>query len=466
MAETLTDKEIQHLYWRAGFGITYSELVTISGQSKTKIVQGLFAKSKKEQLLQLDLSMLQQDAKNASKEEKKNFRKLRNEKLLELNQQWFQQMKTTEGVLRERMTLFFQNHFSVQIRDPRFMQPLHNTIRKNALGNFGELLVQVSKTPAMLRFLNAKQNRKGRPNENFAREVMELFTLGRDNGYTEKDIKEAARAFTGWSFNKQGAFVFRAKTHDVGVKTVLGNTGNFDGEAVLKILLKEKQTARYLSLKLYKYLINETPDMTNVELMANAFYEANYDIKTWLETVFMSNWFYATKNIGTKIKSPVDLITGLSRQFDVRYTKPKTMLFIQRQLNQILFYPPNVAGWPGGKYWIDSSTLMIRLKLPSVVLNGGVIDISVKEDMPENMLMIQNKVQQKKKRGIEKRIGATVQWESVLAAAKDRKKEEITTFFIQPELSVAAKRIVEKSAHVDTKNFIVELLSLPEYQLC
>ncbi len=465
MKRVLTDKEIQHLYWRAGFGITYHELIKMRGLSKQKIVAHIFAKSTNEQLLELDLKMLEKGDKKMSKVEKNTIQKLHNEKLLELNQLWFMQMKTTEGVLRERMTLFFQNHFSVRMRHATYMKDLHNRIRKNALGNFGELLLEVSKTPAMLRFLNAKQNRKGQPNENFAREVMELFTLGRDNGYTEKDIKEAARAFTGWGFNKQGQFVFKEKHHDFDNKTILGSTGNFDGEAVIKLLLKEKQTAHYLSIKLYKYLVNDTPNPEHVKSMTNAFYSSGYNIKTWLESVFMSDWFYDKQHIGVKIKSPVDLITGLSRQFDVHFNKSKVLIYLQRQLNQMLFYPPNVAGWLGGTHWIDNSTLMIRLKLSSVILNGGMIDTSLKEDMPENIMM-QGQNSKAKKYGIQKQVDASVDWQVVLVMVQDLDKETLTNFFIQPQLSITAQQLIKESVHLDHKNFIVKLLSLPEYQLC
>lgn len=470
MTLKLTDKQIQHLYWRAGFGITYSELQVVRSFSKQQIVDDLFSKSKKIQLLQLDLSMLDKNPKELSKEQKIDLRKLRGKKLHELNLLWFKQMKITEGVLLERMTLFFQNHFSVRIKFPRYVMDLHNTIRKNALGNFGELLMHVSKSPAVLSFLNAKQNRKGHPNENFAREVMELFTLGRDNGYIENDIKEAARAFTGWNYDRKGTFIFKGKQHDVGSKTFLGSTGDLNGDAIIRLLLKEKQTAKYLSLKLYKYLVNDIPEEAHVEAMAKSFYESNYDIKTWLSTIFMSDWFYDAKNIGSKIKSPVDLITGLDRQFDINYSGPKALIFLQRQLNQIVFYPPNVAGWVGGKNWIDNSTLMIRLKVASVILNDGFIDISVKDNMPEEMIMMQRKKDKMKKKGIKNGIGkslkATANWELFLASISGASKEKLVDFFIQPSLSNTANNMVRNATQYDTKKFMVALLSLPEYQLC
>ena len=150
-------------------------------------------------------------------------------------------------------------------------------------------------------FLNNQQNKKQHPNENFAREVMELFTLGRGN-YTENDIKEAARAFTGWGYNVGGDFVFRKNQHDTGTKTVLGKTGNFDGDDIIDILLEQKQTAIFITKKVYKFFVNENIDAEKVEWLGNRFFQSGYNIKNLLEDIFISDWFYAEKNIGTKIK--------------------------------------------------------------------------------------------------------------------------------------------------------------------
>ncbi len=462
MVASLTDKQIQHLYWRAGFGITPKELKKVQSYSKKKLIDHLFEQSNAVKPLYVDLGILKKNPEQLTKDEKKEFRKLQNQKVLEMNTLWFQQMQKTEGILREKMTLFFQNHFSVRLRMPQIMLHFHNTIRKHALGNFGEMLMEVSKSPAMIRYLNNRQNRKGSPNENFAREVMELFTLGRDNKYTETDIKEAARAFTGWDFDKQFEFVFRKNRHDTGVKTVLGKTGNFNGEDIITILLKEQQTANYITEKIYRFIVNDSPDPKNIKTLAKAFYESNYDIESLLRDIFMSKWFYDQKNIGVKIKSPVDLITGLGRQFNTTYEKPKALFFIQRKLNQMLFYPPNVAGWPGGRYWVDSSTLMIRLKLGSIILNNGVIDIDIKDDMPENR-MIQKK---SKKTGLAKRIRATGDWNAFLPHLNNTSKKDLVDFLIQPQLSETAQKIIAASKNDNTQEFIVELLSLPEYQLC
>ena len=176
-------------------------------------------------------------------------------------------MINSEAQLREKMSLFWHGHFACRVMNIYFQQQLLDIIRENALGNFGDLLHEVSKSPAMLSFLNNQQNKKQHPNENFAREVMELFTMGRGN-YTEEDVKEGARAFTGWGFNLQGEFVYRPFQHDNGKKTFLGKTGNFDGDDIIDILLEQKQTAKFISQKIYKYFVNDTPDIEKIEWLA------------------------------------------------------------------------------------------------------------------------------------------------------------------------------------------------------
>lgn len=174
--------------------------------------------------------------------------------------------------------------------------------------------------------------------------------------------------------------------------------------------------------------------------------------------------FYETQNIGVKIKSPVELLVGLSKPFRIAYKDPKVLLYLQRKLNQTLFLPPNVAGWPGGKSWIDSSTLMLRLKLASVTLNDGVIEWNNNDD--GTTAMMREKFYNKVKSKMQRKVKATPNWQLFLASLEKENKEELIDFIIQPELSNGAKMVVNKLDSKDTKNFIVELMSLPEYQLC
>ncbi|WP_109299303.1 DUF1800 family protein [Aquimarina sp. AU474] len=465
MMISLNDKQIQHLYWRTGFGISNHELKIVRKLSKDQIIDQIFIESTKASALSMDFGILEKHPKDLSVAERKQARQLRNKKMSELNILWFKQLTTTKEVLREKVTLFFHDHFAVRLRTPRACIHLNNVIRNHALENFGDMLMEVSKSPAMLIFLNNRQNRKNSPNENFAREVMELFTLGRDNQYTETDIKEAARAFTGWNFTQNGSYIFRKNHHDYGVKTVLGKTGNFTGEDIIKILLEQKQTARFICQKLYRYFVNDIINQNHIEILTNAFYDSNYNLKTVFNLMFKSDWFYDSKNIGTKIKSPIELMVGISKPFKVEYENPKVLLYLQRRLNQMLFFPPNVAGWPGGKAWIDNSTLMLRLKLASLTLNSGVIEWQDKIDIPENPMMSQQ-VYQKIKSKLQKKVKTEADWDIFLSNLESKNKIALTHLIIQPELSKAANRVVSNLDENDTKNFIIELMSLPEYQLC
>ncbi|RYD68844.1 MAG: DUF1800 domain-containing protein, partial [Sphingobacteriales bacterium] len=288
--------------------------------------------------------------------------------------------------LREKMTLFWHGHFACRSNNPMYAQQLNNIQRQHGLGSFRTLLIEVSKSPAMLQYLNNQQNKKGKPNENFARELMELFTLGRGN-YTENDIKESARAFTGWTYDKDGTFFFRKNQHDDGTKTFFGKIGNFEGENIIDIILDKPETATFISRKIYKFFVNDTPNEEHVKELANHFYNAKYDISEMMRKLFTADWFYSPENVGTKIKSPSEFLIGLSREFFVTYNKPQVLIQLQSSLGQYLFNPPNVAGWPGGQNWIDSSSLMLRMRIPSLVLNDGEIDFSGKAD-PEDEAVI------------------------------------------------------------------------------
>ena len=301
-----------------------------------------------------------------SDEERKQFRREQLQKGVELRSWWVTEMLTTPSPLTEKMVLFWHNHFvsSLQkVRSPVLMYRQNLLLRKHALGYFGDLLHDVSKDPAMVVYLDSASNRKGQPNENFAREVMELFTLGEGN-YGEQDIKEVARAFTGWSVDPDsGEFVFRRAAHDDGVKTVLGRSGNFDGDAVLDILLAQPQTAEVIVTKMWREFVSPTPDPVEIKRIARMFRDNRYNIKVALRALLLSDAFYAPQNRAALIKSPVELIVGTLRQFHFETGEVTPFLFVSRQLGQDLFAPPNVKGWPGGEAWINSATLLARKQL-------------------------------------------------------------------------------------------------------
>ncbi len=395
--------------------------------------------------------------------------------LKNMNVAWLNNMINSKTQLREKLTFFWHGHFACRARNAMYSQDIFNIIRENALGNFGDMLRAVSKSPAMLQFLNNQQNRKGHPNENFAREVMELFTLGRGN-YTENDVKEAARAFTGWNFDKNGAFEFKKRTHDAESKTVLGQTGNFDGDDVLNILLKNPQTANFICKKIYKFFVNEKVDDTNVQYLAKRFFKNNYDIKKLLEDIFTSDWFYDEKNIGTKIKSPVELMVGIRRFLPLTMDNDDAQLLFQRVLGQILFYPPNVAGWPGGKNWIDSSTLMVRLQIPQALSSKDAIEIKPKADDDTNMGMTEEKKMRIGKRAAFSKTGASsiINWVIVNKIFESTARPKLATTIIDSLLqtkgriadNVLANYYNNENRENFIKSVVINVMSTPEYQLC
>lgn len=476
----------QHLLWRSAFGPMAENAASLDDLSQKKLWALLLKTSSKQptkiQVAQnlvdglyngvQDLAM--QNELTKAEAGRKRRQQSRDE-LKNLNLMWLDEMINSEAQLREKMSLFWHGHFACRVINSFFQQELLHTIRTNALGNFGEMLKAVSKSPSMLQFLNNQQNRKGKPNENFAREVMELFTMGRGN-YTEKDIKEAARAFTGWGFNLQGEFVFRKNQHDTGSKTFLGRTGNYDGDDVLNILLEQPQTAVFITQKLYKYFVNENTDDKNVQWLSQRFYDSNYDIKKLLEDIYNSDWFYTEKNIGNKIKSPIELLAGIRRLLPLELDNDQSQLLFQKVLRQILFYPPNVAGWPGGRTWIDSSTLMVRLQIPQVLAAKESLTIRAKNDDDVNMgqMMEQQQRINKNKMYTRKGASASIEWVPVIKIFEKTKREnlaqKIADTLLQSKSRLDTKLLDKYIASDSRENFIktavIQLMTTPEYQLC
>lgn len=447
----------KHLLHRASFGVDLKDISRIKNSSPQEIWKELLKKSEKYSPININLEdFFAYKPKEANAEMKKFFQKKNKEENAEIILNWYQNMISSEAQLREKMTFFWTGIFATRNVVSRFNLQLLNIIKENALGNFGDLLLAVSQSPSMLQFLNNQQNKKDHPNENFAREVMELFTMGRGN-YTEKDIKEAARAFTGWSFTPEGIFIMRPKLHDFGNKTFLGKTGNFDGTDILKIILEQKATAKYITKRMYQFFVNEKTDENLVNELAEKFYQSNYDIKTILNEIFTSKWFFGEKNMGTKIKSPIELMVGIQKILPISIENPKTLIIYQKLLGQMLLNPPNVAGWPSGKAWIDSSTLMLRLKTPQIWSGIISLDYAPKDDDDQNMGMMQ-KMLPKNLQGNFK-----IDWESV---SKNLKNENLEDILLQSKKSIPENVINEFEIADEFKSRVIALMSTPEYQLC
>jgi uncharacterized protein (DUF1800 family) len=485
-----TQQKNQHLLWRAGFGpsalqvdglkkLTTSELFKSLQKSSSKkpayidvvddFLKNMYARA--------DEMDRQQKKKELDADMKKMIREKNRDGIKNLNLTWFYQMVEGEDQLREKMSLFWHGHFASRNLNIFYQQQLLDVIRTNALGSFRDLLMAVSKSASMLNFLNAQQNKKDHPNENFAREVMELFTLGRGN-YTENDIKEAARAFTGWSSTMQGDFVFRKFQHDDGNKTVLGKAGNFEGEDVLNILLDQKQCARFISQKIYRYFVNENVDKEKAEWLADRFYKNNYDISKLMEDIFTADWFYDEKNVGTRIKSPVELVAGMQRILPMKLDNEEAMLLVQRLLGQVLFYPPNVAGWPGGKSWIDSSTLMVRMRIPQMINDRDEINLKPKiDDDVMGGLTDKGELNTDKQKGygkINKPINATIDWKSFMknfdSVPRENLLSSLAATLLQTPMKVPADIVKNETDSATRESFIksatLQIMSMPEYQMC
>ena len=459
----MNKKHIQHLYWRVGFGILPKELHNLSSKNKKDVVNNLLQTSKKVIPLKIDtveLDALMAVSYEKIKENIKKIQQISKQKTKDLNIAWFDRLTNSDALLGEKMTLFWANHFVCEDNNFVFTQQFHNTLRAHALGNFGDFVKAVSKEAAMTKYLNTKQNKKEKPNENFARELMELFTLGVGN-YSEEDIKESARAFTGYSHDLQGEFVFRNRQHDDGIKTFFGKTGNFNGDAIIDIILENKQCAKYICGKMYRYFVNDTIDENHVNEMANVFYK-DYDIENLMRHILLSDWFYEEKNIGTKIKSPIEFLAGLRTVVPIDFKNQKQLSYIQKLLGQILLNPPNVAGWKGGRNWIDSNTIMLRLKLPSILLNNAYIS-KAKQGYSDDTLEDKKAIFKKQ---FGKRFDTSADWSYFENQFKSIDIIDLENHLLACSMNEDASAYLKSLNKVSKQEHCVQLMSLPEYQMC
>ncbi|WP_164465183.1 DUF1800 domain-containing protein [Chryseobacterium lactis] len=458
MADSLVKNK--HLLWRAGFGIGINQIDDLKNKNIKTLMNELF---KQDSFTEVNYDTPDTDPtadymnSNAPAEKKKEMQRINREQNNELNLNFLDKMVNSKEQMREKMAFFWHGHFASRVLNPKFNRQLLNTIRKNALGNFKDLLFEVSQSPAMLNFLNNQQNKKDHPNENFAREVMELFTMGRGN-YTEKDVREGARAFTGWSYDKEGNFKERKNLHDEGTKTFLGKTGNFSGADVLNIILEQKSTSQFITTKIYKFFVNENVDKDIVDKLSTGFYNSGYDIKKLMTEIFSSSWFYDQKNIGNRIKSPVELMAGIMRVLPMHIQNPENLIVYQKLLGQMLLYPPNVSGWPNGKSWIDSSTLMLRLQVPQIWSGLRPLEYSPRQDDDIDMGMKSRETALNK---TFKNPNITIDWDRVDKIFTSKKCED---YLIQNSKSLDMNT-VNSFSDKSIKMTVINLMSTPEYQL-
>ena len=291
--------------------------------------------------------------------------------LVELRLWWIERLVESPRPLEEKLTLFWHGHFTSGAREVQrtwFLLEQNEFLRHYASATFKELLIGISKDRAMLVYLDNARNSVRSPNENYARELLELFTLGVGN-YTEADIRSAARAFTGWSLDEEG-FRFRPGEHDDGIKRFLGRAGALDGDDVIDIILEQPACSKFLARALLVYFVTPEPSREFVDRFAAEIRRNNYSIRPSLRTLFLSEGFYDEKHRGALIKSPVELLVSTARQLGVRVSDLPSAAAAMSEMGQELFQPPNVKGWVGGTKWINTATLFCRYNTVAGLIFG------------------------------------------------------------------------------------------------
>ena len=378
-----------HLLNRAGFGGTPEEIQKLADLGMDQAVSLLldyenipdpvpnpdWAKPNPE-----EIARFREGIKNAATpDEKKKLQQeqqqLFQRRMLELRGWWLQRMARGPRPFQEKMVLFWHGHFATSIekvRNPYFMWRQNELFRRLATENWQHLLTEAGKDPAMLIWLDQAQSRRDHPNENFAREVMELFTLG-EGHYTEHDIAEAARALTGWSLEpSEQKYIYRPRIHDDGDKTFLGRTGNFDGDDVIETIVAQPQAAKFITAKLWNYFAGQMPSPELNGALADVFRTNGNNFKPFLRALFRSEEFYGDNIVRNQVKSPVQWLIGSVRMLECELPPPIVSWGMVRQLGQDLFAPPNVKGWDGGVTWITTNTLLTRYNDAQSLVEGTV----------------------------------------------------------------------------------------------
>ncbi|CAN7695673.1 DUF1800 domain-containing protein [Paenibacillus sp. LjRoot153] len=366
-----TNKEVVHLLLRAGFGVAKEEVAACLELGKEETVRRLVTGE----------ALIDKVTKLASFDEFHADGKNALDPLLLVDQQmyWLYQMVNSQAPLIEKMTLFWHGHFATanyKVKDAALMVRQNELFRQYALGNFKELLTEIGKDPAMMIWLDVNQNKKGKPNENYAREVMELFTLGIGH-YTEMDVKESARAFTGWTYNKNDHKVnYNAKQHDNDAKTLLGESGKLDADDVIDILFHQEALPTFLATKLLNYFATETPSDRWIQNIAGLIMK-KYTLGEVLQVLFLSDEFYADTNRMALIKTPADYVAGILKCCKLSVAKGHAQAM--RKMGQELFVPPDVAGWRGGASWLTTNCLLARFQFAEGIakqMNGQQLNSS------------------------------------------------------------------------------------------
>jgi uncharacterized protein (DUF1800 family) len=373
-----------HLLRRAGFGGTPDEVASLSHMTPHDAVESLIHFPDTSNLPapenvydpRPDLAGIRLMSDEQRRQTQNASRKAQVESIASMQMWWLNRMLTTPAPLQEKMTLFFQGHFTSAAVEkgvwPTYVWQQNQLFRSNALGNLRDLTLAVSKDPAMLLYLDNASSNKSHPNENYARELMELFTLGHGN-YSEEDIRQSARAFTGWTLDRAaGAFTFNARIHDDGTKTFLGRSGDFDGADIVQIIYQQPACSRFWSQTLLSFFVYNDPEPELVDAFARVIQRNDFALAPSMSVLLRSNVFFSDRAYRALVKSPVEFVVGSHKAFGL----PEIAMGTPRALaamGQILFHPPNVAGWPGGANWITSETMIARQNAVEALVNSQMM---------------------------------------------------------------------------------------------
>jgi uncharacterized protein (DUF1800 family) len=463
-ADPWNRKWAAHLYRRAGFGASGEELAEAETRGFNPTLELLLTG----QPGAADLVATLNDTGRAAAARDTDGAQLRG--------WWLYCMLQGGHPLREKLTLFWHDHFATslaKVRDAKLMFRQNALFREHALGKFGPMLRAVGRDGAMLVWLDSNSNVKGKPNENYAREVMELFSLGVGN-YAERDIREAARAFTGWHTDGTG-FKLNAAQHDEGEKTVLKQTGNWGGDDVVTILLEQPACARFLVRKLYALLVSEVPPPAGLlEPLCDLFRKGDYDAAALVRAMLSSRLFFSEHAFRKQVKSPVDFVLGAVRATYRRYAeadahyRPLPQQALVRWvglMGQVLFAPPNVKGWPGGRTWLNTATVLERNNFAAALTSGELwrppaqaVGFDINPDVPPPRAFDPARIPEDAKAGAAEEVVAALLDQYLPGGVRPEAREKLIAFVAGggPTGPALARRVRE-AAHA--------ILTLPEYPL-
>lgn len=454
MVVSWNDESAAHLLRRAGFGPRPAEVAAAVKKGMAKTVAGLFKPWKKSDKLP---------------------KKPKTESLEDLQVWWLRRMLATKSPLVEKMSLFWHNHFATatsKVERLLLMHQQNRTLRKNAVGKFSTMCLAMARDPAMVIWLDNISNIASDPNENFARELMELFTTGvldqfGQPNYTEQDVQESARAFTGWTLDEKYKFVFDADNHDFGVKTFRGQTANFDGTDIIATLVVDPATARRLAWKLWSFFAYETTlDDPVLDSLVAEYLATGTSIAALLKALFLKDEFYSVTALRSRVKSPAEALVGALRQLGAKISNSDTGVFqasnAMKALGQSIFEPPTVFGWKEGLHWISTNSMLERLRVAETIADARTQEGAGFQWSPAKMLGPKKKQAALTAAEVVAKVLATLGQDAPLPATvaaleaylQTDENGQPVTFFVDPA-----------SIDVKVRGLVALVLSSPEFQL-